>query len=92
MPVASQEIDMVKLGKVIGAGLFLAGLLAAASGCQKKEGPLEQAGKELDQAIENVVEPKTGPAEQAGQAVDNAAETAGQKIEQAVDNVQDAAK
>jgi len=36
--------------------------------------------------------PKEGPAEQAGKSVDKAMNTAGQKIEQAGKDVQDAAK
>ena len=35
---------------------------------------------------------KEGPAEKAGKAVDNATEKAGQQIEKAGDNIQDAAK
>ena len=37
-------------------------------------------------------EKKQGPMEKAGMAVDNAAVTAGQKIEKAGENIQDAAK
>jgi predicted small lipoprotein YifL len=35
---------------------------------------------------------KEGPAEKAGKAVDNATDKAGQQIEKAGDNIQDAAK
>ena len=35
---------------------------------------------------------KEGPAEKAGKAVDNATEKAGQQMEKAGDNIQDAAK
>ncbi len=35
---------------------------------------------------------ETGPAEKAGKAVDNATEKAGQQIEKAGDDIQDAAK
>jgi hypothetical protein len=35
---------------------------------------------------------KEGPAEKAGKAVDNAVDKAGQQIEKAGDNIQDAAK
>ena len=37
-------------------------------------------------------EKEMGPAEKAGKAVDNATEKAGQQIEKAGDNIQDAAK
>ena len=37
--------------KTIGAALLLGGLFVAMSGCNK-EGPMEQAGKEVDSAVE----------------------------------------
>jgi len=52
------------------SAIAIAAMLVALSGCEKKEGPLEKAGKE----------------------VDNAAATVGQKIENAGDKMQDAAK
>ena len=52
------------------SAIAIATMLVALSGCEKKEGPLEKAGKE----------------------VDNAAATVGQKIENAGDKMQDAAK
>jgi hypothetical protein len=48
----------------------MSALLFALPGCQKHEGPAEQAGKKVDNAVD-----KTG-----------------QKIEQAGENIQDAAK
>jgi predicted small secreted protein len=72
---------MMKLGKTVSAALALGSLLAALSGCQKQEGPAEQAGKEVDNA-----------AEQAGKDVDKAAEKVGEQIEEAGENIQDAAK
>lgn len=83
---------MMKHGKIISAALFMGALLMALPGCQKQEGPLEKAGKEIDQAVENLGQPKEGPVEQAGQAVDNAAEKTGEQIEKAGDSIQDAAK
>jgi len=68
----------------------MSALLFALPGCQKEEGPLEKAGKEVDQAVENFGQPKAGPVEQAGQAVDNAVEKTGEQIEKAGDKVQDA--
>lgn len=82
----------MKHGKLVSTVLFMSALLMALPGCQKKEGPLEKAGKEVDQAVENMGQPKEGPVEQAGQAVDNAAEKTGQQIEKAGDSIQDAAK
>lgn len=71
---------MMKLGKIVGAGLAIGVLLIALPGCQK-EGPAEQAGKEVDQAVE-----------QAGNAVDNATEKVGEQMEKAGDSIQDTAK
>jgi len=55
---------------VIGAALLIGMLFAAIPACQKQEGPAEQAGK----------------------AIDNAVDKAGQKIEKAGDEIQDATK
>jgi hypothetical protein len=83
---------MMKLGKMVSAALFMSALLMALPGCQKQEGPLEKAGKEIDKTVENMGQPKEGPVEQADQAVDNAAEKAGEQIEKAGDSIQDTAK
>ena len=61
---------MRKLGKIVSATVVMSALLFALPGCQKHEGPAEQAGKKVDNAVD-----KTG-----------------QKIEQAGENIQDAAK
>lgn len=62
--------------------LLLAGLLMIGiSGCEKEEGPIEKAGKSLDQATTSVKESyedakdavlDKGPAEKAGESIDNA--------------------
>jgi hypothetical protein len=83
---------MTKLGKPLSAALVMSALLFALPGCQKEEGPLEKAGKEVDQAVENFGQPKAGPVEQAGQAVDNAVEKTGEQIEKTGDSIQDTAK
>lgn len=83
---------MMKLGKYASAALLMTAFLFAVTGCQKKEGPMEHAGKEIDQAVDKLSEPKAGPAEQLGQAVDNAADKTGQQIEKAGDKIQDTAK
>jgi hypothetical protein len=67
---ASQEKKMIRSATRITTALVVGALLAVLSGCEKKEGPLEKAGKE----------------------VDNAAATVGQKIENAGEKMQDAAK
>jgi hypothetical protein len=53
---------MLKFEKTIGAALIMGALLVTLSACQKKEGPAEQAGKQIDQATEKVGEQveKTG--------------------------------
>jgi hypothetical protein len=59
---------MMSMGRNVSA-ILAAGILAAAlSGCQKKEGPAERAGKAMDKAVEN-----------AGQQI----EKAGEKIQDA---------
>jgi hypothetical protein len=44
-------MKQMKLGKTV---MVMSALLAALSGCQKQEGPAEQAGKEVDTAAEKV--------------------------------------
>lgn len=61
---------MIKTGKTVGAAVMLAALLIALSGCQKKEGPVEQAGKKVDQATEKVGQ----EIENAGSKVQDAAQ------------------
>lgn len=57
---------MMKFAKSMGARLVMGTLLVALVGCQKQEGPAEQAGKEIDKA-----------ATKAGQEI----EKAGQRIQ-----------
>lgn len=85
-------MQKMKFTQTIRTFLILSACFFALPGCEKPEGPLEKAGKEVDQAVENFGQPKAGPVEQAGQAIDDAAEKTGEKIEQAGEHVQDAAK
>ncbi len=57
---------MMKMGKRVMATLVMSALVAGLFCCQKKEGPVEQAGKQIDKAVEK-----------AGQQI----EKAGEKIE-----------
>lgn len=57
---------MKKPGKIVGTAIFMSALIAALSGCQKQEGPVEQAGKKVDETVEK-----------AGQQI----EKAGEKIQ-----------
>ncbi len=60
---------MMKIGKTVSTALIMGALLGALSGCQKKEGPAEQAGKVVDQAVE-----KAGQqVEKAGESIQDAA-------------------
>lgn len=66
---------MIKLGKSVMAALVMSVLIAGLSGCQKKEGPVERAGKQIDKAIE-----KAGQqVEKAGEKIEDAAKDANKK-------------
>ncbi len=39
--------------KIVGTAVAIGALLAALSGCEKQEGPAEQAGKGIDNAVEH---------------------------------------
>jgi hypothetical protein len=72
---------MIKLNKCVIATLAMGVLIAGLFGCEKKEGPAEQAGKELDKVVE-----------QAGEKIDAGVEKAGEQIEKAGEEIQDEAK
>lgn len=55
----------IKLSETLGAILVMSALLVALPGCQKQEGPTQQAGKKADKAVE-----------QAGQQIEKAGESA----------------
>jgi hypothetical protein len=60
---------MMKLRETVSAALVMSALLIALSGCQKQEGPAEQAGKKVDKAVE-----KAGQqVEKAGESIQDAA-------------------
>jgi len=66
---------MIKLGKSVKAALVMSVLIAGLSGCQKKEGPVERAGKQIDKAVE-----KAGQqVEKAGEKIEDAAKDANKK-------------
>ena len=85
-------MKQMKFNQTVSTFLIMSACFFALPGCQRQEGPMEKAGKEVDQAVDNIAPPKAGPAEQVGQAVDNAAEKTGQQIETAGKHVQDAAQ
>ena len=67
-----REVIMIKPGKKVLASLVIGVLLVGLSCCQKKEGPAERVGRQIDKAVEK-----------AGQQIDKA----GKKIEEAVKDV-----
>jgi len=79
------------------AVLALLTSLLALNGCDRK-GPAEQAGEQVDQAVQNMKEEagspkddataKPGPAEEAGRALDETREKAGEKVEQLGEDLQ----
>ena len=66
---------MIKLGKSVMAALVMSALIAGLFGCQKKEGPVERAGKQIDKAVE-----KAGQQiEKAGEKIQDGAKDANKK-------------
>jgi uncharacterized membrane protein len=60
---------MMKSRTITTAVLIMTALLATVSACQKQEGPIEKAGKEVDKAVD-----KAGQqVEKAGEKVQDAA-------------------
>lgn len=60
---------MIKLGKTVTVAVAMTALLAALYGCEKKEGPMEKAGKEVDNAAATVGQ----KVEKAGENMQDAA-------------------
>jgi hypothetical protein len=70
-----KEIQMIKLGKSVVAALVMSALMSGLFCCQKKEGPAERAGKQIDKAVE-----KAGQQiEKAGEKIEDAARDANKK-------------
>jgi len=59
--------------KAIIAGLVMGVMVTGLSACQKKEGPLERAGKQIDKAVEKT-----------GQQIEKATDKAGENVKDAV--------
>lgn len=72
---------MTKIGKSVIILLVLGILVAGLSGCKKKEGSAERAGKEIDKAVEKT-----------GKQIDKAVEKTGEKIEKAGEKIKDSTK
>ena len=71
---------MQKISRSVIAALMLGALVAGLSGCQKKEGPAERAGKAIDNAVDKTE-----------QQVDKSMEKAGEKMEEAGEKMKEAA-
>lgn len=54
--------------KIVGTAVAVGALFAALSGCQKQEGPAEQAGKQVDKAVEHMGDQM----EKAGDSIEDA--------------------
>ena len=67
---------MKQIANIVGAGLAIGVLLLALAACEKKEGPAERAGKEIDKSIESAGQ----QLEKAGQKIQDAAKDA-KKVE-----------
>ena len=63
---------MKRLGRTFGATLVAVALLVVLSGCEKKEGPAERAGKEMDKAVDKVGQ----QIEKVGDSIQDAAKDA----------------
>jgi len=61
--------------------LYTGLVVLALAGC-KQEGPAERAGKQIDEAVDDLTQPK-GPAERAGEKLDKAVDDAGKALEDA---------
>lgn len=72
---------MAKIGKSVITALVAGILIAGVSGCEKKEGPMERTGKEIDRA-----------AEKTGQQIDKAVEKTGENVEKAGENIKRSVK
>jgi hypothetical protein len=59
----------MKLVQAISATPIMSALLFGLPGCEKQEGPMEQAGKKVDQGVENAGE----QIEKAGDSIQDAA-------------------
>ena len=69
--------NMKRFSRALYTGL----VVLALAGC-RQEGPAERAGKQLDEAVDDLTKPK-GPAERAGETLDKAVDDTGKALEDA---------
>jgi hypothetical protein len=67
--------------KKFSRALYIGLVVLALAGC-RQEGPAERAGKQLDEAVDDLTKPK-GPAERAGEKLDKAVDDTGKALEDA---------
>ncbi len=60
---------MTTIGKSLIAGMAMSALIVALPACEKREGPAERAGKEIDKAVDKVGQ----QVERAGEKIQDAA-------------------
>jgi hypothetical protein len=63
---------MTRIGRMAGTALAVVVLAMGMSSCQKKEGPVERAGKAIDKTVESAGQ----QLEKAGQGIQDAAKDA----------------
>ena len=63
---------MTKLRNVVGAAVAMSILVVGLSACEKKEGPAERAGKEIDKTVQSAGQ----EVEKVGQQIQDAAKDA----------------
>lgn len=71
-------------GKAALAAIFASSALLAA--CDANDGPVEDAGEKVDEAVESITPDSKGPMEEMGEDMDNAYENA----EDSAENMKDA--
>ena len=65
-------MEMNRLTKTAAAALMVGVLFVTVPGCQKQEGPVERAGKEVDKTVEQIGQ----QIEKAGDGIQDAAKDA----------------
>ncbi|MDD2271564.1 MAG: hypothetical protein PHP95_15340 [Desulfuromonadaceae bacterium] len=73
-------MNVTKISRNVIAAMVVGLFIAGAYGC-KKEGPMEKAGKGIDNAVEKT-----------GQQLDKAVEKTGEKVEEAGDKIKKSVK
>lgn len=62
--------------------------LAVLAGCQKQEGPMEDAGRRMDEAGDKIARDVDRATDRAGEKIDEAKRKVGENIEKAGEKIQ----